>query len=102
MATSKPRDRLSANETLALWTEYKRTGDARLRDRLVLTFAPMVKYIVYRKIREIPARSQVSSTPSLRRRRARRSRSPRLSKSFFCGKYMGGCLDGMYHIIDEI
>jgi RNA polymerase sigma factor for flagellar operon FliA len=59
MATSKPRDRLSANETLALWTEYKRTGDARLRDRLVLTFAPMVKYIVYRKIREIPARCEV-------------------------------------------
>ena len=31
----------------------------RLRDRLVLTFAPMVKYIVYRKVREIPARCDV-------------------------------------------
>jgi len=44
---------------LALWTEYHRSGDRRLRDRLVLTFAPMVKYIVYKKIREIPARCDV-------------------------------------------
>jgi RNA polymerase sigma factor for flagellar operon FliA len=51
--------RLSAEETLELWRSYKETGDARLRDRLVLTFAPMVKYIVYRKVREIPARCEV-------------------------------------------
>jgi RNA polymerase sigma factor for flagellar operon FliA len=30
-----------------------------VRDRLVLTLAPMVKYIVYRKVREIPARCEV-------------------------------------------
>src|SRR5579871_5597182 len=59
MATSNKAGRMSADETLALWTEYKRTGDPRLRDRLVLTFAPMVKYIVYRKVREIPARCEV-------------------------------------------
>ena len=51
--------RISAEEVLALWTEYRRTSDQRLRDRLVLTFAPMVKYIVYKKIREIPARCDV-------------------------------------------
>ena len=51
--------RLSAEEALELWTRYKRTGDAALRDRLVLTFAPMVKYIVYRKVREMPARCEV-------------------------------------------
>src|SRR3984893_14901450 len=51
--------RLSADETLALWRAYKESGDARLRDRLVLTFAPMVKYIVYKKVREIPARCEV-------------------------------------------
>src|ERR1700747_2182219 len=56
--TTKPT-RLSSQETMDLWSEYKRTGDPRLRDRLVLTFAPMVKYIVYRKIREMPARCQV-------------------------------------------
>ncbi len=50
---------MSAEESLELWREYKASGDPRLRDRLVLTFAPMVKYIVYRKVREIPARCEV-------------------------------------------
>jgi RNA polymerase sigma factor FliA len=60
MARVKDRTgRLSAQETLALWQQYKDTGDARVRDRLVLTFAPMVKYIVYKKVREIPARCEV-------------------------------------------
>src|ERR1700757_4615565 len=53
------KGRLSAQETLELWRSYKASGDARVRDRLVLTLAPMVKYIVYRKIREIPARCEV-------------------------------------------
>src|SRR5277367_2675885 len=51
--------RMSAQETLELWQAYKQSGDARIRDRLVLTLAPMVKYIVYRKAREIPARCEV-------------------------------------------
>src|SRR5215469_3084047 len=51
--------RMSAQETLELWQSYKQTGDKRVRDRLVLTFAPMVKYIVYKKAREIPARCEV-------------------------------------------
>ena len=44
---------------MELWAEYKRSGNPRVRDPLVLTFAPMVKYIVYRKAREIPARCEV-------------------------------------------
>jgi RNA polymerase sigma factor for flagellar operon FliA len=59
MATTERADRLSADEALELWRAYKRTGDPGLLDRLVLTFAPMVKYIVYRKVREIPARCEV-------------------------------------------
>jgi RNA polymerase sigma factor FliA len=59
MATTERAGRLSAEQALDLWSDYKRTGDSRLRDRLVLTFAPMVKYIVYRKIREMPARCEV-------------------------------------------
>jgi len=59
MTTTRKSTRLSSEETLSLWSDYKRTGDARLRDRLVLTFAPMVKYIVYRKAREIPAHCEV-------------------------------------------
>jgi len=59
MAITTTSKRLSTEETMDLWTEYKRTDNPRLRDRLVLTFAPMVKYIVYRKAREIPARCEV-------------------------------------------
>ena len=58
MSTAAAR-RMSAEETLKLWLDYQRTQDARLRDRLVLTFAPMVKYIVYRKVREMPANAEV-------------------------------------------
>jgi RNA polymerase sigma factor for flagellar operon FliA len=42
-----------------LWREYKATGDPKLRNRLVMTYAPLVKYLVYRKIRELPARCEV-------------------------------------------
>jgi RNA polymerase sigma factor FliA len=42
-----------------LWLQYQASRDPRLRDRLVLTLAPLVKYIVYRKVREIPARCEV-------------------------------------------
>ena len=50
--------RVSQAEALALWRRYKATGDARLRDRLIMTYAPLVKYIVYRKIREVPAHQE--------------------------------------------
>jgi RNA polymerase sigma factor for flagellar operon FliA len=53
------QQRISPDQVLALWSEYHETGDQRLRDRLVLTFAPMVKYIVYKKIRETPARCDI-------------------------------------------
>lgn len=51
--------RLSQDEVFDLWSAYRDSGDSALRDRLVLTFAPLVKYIVFRKIREIPARCDV-------------------------------------------
>ena len=57
MATSTKR--LSSEQTLTLWKQYQRSGDPALRDRLVLTFAPLVKYIVYKKVREMPARCEV-------------------------------------------
>jgi RNA polymerase sigma factor for flagellar operon FliA len=53
------RRRVSADEALALWSEYKRTGDLQVRNRLVMTFAPLVKYIVFKKVRELPARCEV-------------------------------------------
>jgi RNA polymerase sigma factor FliA len=51
--------RLSPEAALKLWLEYRKTNDPRVRDRLVLTFAPLVKYIVYKKIRELPARCDI-------------------------------------------
>ena len=51
--------RISADEVLTLWQQYKRTGDVKLRDRLIFTFTPMVRYIVYRKVREVPAQCDV-------------------------------------------
>jgi RNA polymerase sigma factor FliA len=58
-ASTTSRKRVTANEAHALWREYKRTGDVRARNRLVMTFAPLVKYIVFKKVRELPARCEV-------------------------------------------
>jgi len=55
----KSRRRISADDALKLWQEYRATNDPRLRDRLIMTYAPLVKYIVYKKIRELPARCEV-------------------------------------------
>src|SRR5215203_6606648 len=57
--STSSRRRVSADESLALWREYKRTGDVQVRNRLVMTFAPLVKYIVFKKVRELPARCDV-------------------------------------------
>jgi RNA polymerase sigma factor for flagellar operon FliA len=59
MHPEKSRRRISPDEALALWLDYRKSGDQRLRDRLIMTYAPLVKYIVYKKIRELPARCEV-------------------------------------------
>ena len=51
--------RISPEASLKLWQEYKRTGSRSLRDRLVLTLAPLVKFVAYRKLRELPAHCEV-------------------------------------------
>ncbi len=56
---TESRRRISSEESLRLWREYKRTGDIKLRNRLVMTYAPLVKYIVFKKVRELPARCEV-------------------------------------------
>src|SRR5215213_2703348 len=53
------RKRLSSEDSLALWREYKETRDIKTRNRLVMTYAPLVKYIVFKKVRELPARCEV-------------------------------------------
>jgi RNA polymerase sigma factor for flagellar operon FliA len=56
---TKSAGRITNEQVMDLWEQYKRSGDPRLRDRLVLTLAPLVKYIVYKKVKEIPARCEV-------------------------------------------
>jgi RNA polymerase sigma factor FliA len=51
--------RMSQEALLALWREYKHADDTRARDRLVFSLAPIVKAIVYRKVRELPAHREV-------------------------------------------
>lgn len=46
--------RVGTDELQLLWLDHRATGDRRLRDRLVLSLAPMVKFIVYRKVRAVP------------------------------------------------
>jgi RNA polymerase sigma factor FliA len=43
------------DETQALWSNYKRTGDKAVRDRLILTYAPLVKYVAGRLGSGLPA-----------------------------------------------
>jgi RNA polymerase sigma factor FliA len=42
-------------ETQALWREFKRTGDRALRDRLIVNYAPLVKYVAGRLGSGLPA-----------------------------------------------
>jgi RNA polymerase sigma factor for flagellar operon FliA len=42
-------------DTKVLWQEFKRTGDRALRDRLILTYAPLVKYVAGRLGSGLPA-----------------------------------------------
>jgi RNA polymerase sigma factor for flagellar operon FliA len=43
------------DDTQALWREYKRTGEQAARDRLILTYAPLVKYVAGRLGSGLPA-----------------------------------------------
>ncbi len=51
--------RLTGPEAEALWRAWKERGDSRSRDRLVLAYAPMVKYLASRKARELPAHCEL-------------------------------------------
>ena len=43
------------NDSRALWIEYRRTGDKDLRERLVVNYAPLVKYVASRLGSGLPA-----------------------------------------------
>jgi RNA polymerase sigma factor for flagellar operon FliA len=44
-----------AEDTKSLWREFVRTRDRRLRDRLILTYAPLVKFVAGRLGSGLPA-----------------------------------------------
>ena len=44
-----------ADDTLSLWREYRRNRDQGLRDRLILTYAPLVKFVAGRLGSGLPA-----------------------------------------------
>ncbi len=52
------------DETQQLWLEYRRTGDQKLRDRLILTYAPLVKYVAGRLGSGLPAHVDESDLTS--------------------------------------
>jgi RNA polymerase sigma factor FliA len=43
------------DDTQSLWREYRETGDRALRDRLILTYAPLVKFVAGRLGASLPA-----------------------------------------------
>jgi RNA polymerase sigma factor FliA len=46
---------VAVEETHQLWLEYRRTRDDKVRDRLILTYAPLVKYVAGRLGSGLPA-----------------------------------------------
>jgi RNA polymerase sigma factor FliA len=44
-----------AEDMTQLWREYRRSGDQGIRDRLILTYAPLVKYVAGRLGSGLPA-----------------------------------------------
>ncbi len=51
--------RLTDAEAVDLWRTWKHDGDVRSRDRLVLSYAPMVHYLATRKVRALPAHCEL-------------------------------------------
>ena len=54
-AAPNAEQRLSPHEAETLWRSWRATKDIKARDRLVLSYAPMVRYLATRKIRAIPS-----------------------------------------------
>jgi RNA polymerase sigma factor for flagellar operon FliA len=42
-------------DTSGLWQDYRKTGDRAVRDRLILTYAPLVKFVAGRLGSGLPA-----------------------------------------------
>lgn len=56
--------RLAPCEAEALWRRWHDGRDKRARDRLVLAYAPMVRYVAGRKARELPSHCELEDLAS--------------------------------------
>ncbi len=56
--------RLTPSEAEALWRNWKLQRDTGARDRLILAYAPMVRYIASRKLRELPSHCDLDDLAS--------------------------------------
>lgn len=56
--------RLSPSEAEALWRAWHTKRDQSARDRLVLSYTPMVTYLASRKIRELPSHCELDDLAS--------------------------------------
>jgi RNA polymerase sigma factor FliA len=63
-ATTTSGGRLSAAEAEALWRRWKSRRDTAARDTLVAAYAPMVRYIASRKVRELPSHCELDDLAS--------------------------------------
>ena len=55
---------VTADAEAALWRAWRIDRDIAARDRLILTHAPLVKYLASRKIRELPAHCELDDLVS--------------------------------------
>ena len=64
MSTITSGQRLTAPEAEALWSAWAHRGDKQARDRLVLSYSPMVTYLASRKVRELPSHCELDDLAS--------------------------------------
>jgi RNA polymerase sigma factor for flagellar operon FliA len=62
--TTTTAKRLTAPEAESLWRAWKTRSDFQARDRLILSYAPMVKYLASRKARELPTHCELDDLVS--------------------------------------
>ncbi len=59
MKDSTGFQRLTPEQAEALWRAWSVRKDSSARDRLVLAYAPMIRYIASRKVRELPSQTDL-------------------------------------------
>jgi RNA polymerase sigma factor for flagellar operon FliA len=64
MNATSTTQRLTAREAEALWRAWSTKKDKAARDRLVLAYSPMVKYLASRKVRELPSHCELDDLVS--------------------------------------